>query len=88
MDFARFQQLSTPLVADACMRLGLPPRVAPAGLSPIDPKMKVAGAVLPTQHHGSVDVFLEAYEARREERSGCLGLWLIASLGPLAMSLL
>lgn len=54
-----FQALSTPLIADACLRLKFPIRFAPVGLTPIFPA-KVSGKALPVQHVGSVDVFLEA----------------------------
>jgi regulator of RNase E activity RraA len=54
--------LSTAVVADACVRTGLPPRAAPAGVRPVVPGGPlVAGRALPARHHGSVDVFLEAY---------------------------
>ncbi len=53
---------STPLVADACLRLGVRYDVAPAGLLPIRRGLRVAGRVLPVRHYGSVDVFLEAIE--------------------------
>src|SRR5579885_3560786 len=55
-----FAGLSTPLVADACMRRGVPLRAAPAGLRPFAAGQRVAGRVLPARHYGSVDVFLEA----------------------------
>jgi regulator of RNase E activity RraA len=55
-----FETLSTPAVADACLRLGLPLRLAPPGLRPIVPGSRAAGRVLPARHVGSVDVFLEA----------------------------
>lgn len=55
-----FLGLSTPLVSDACMRLGLPLRVAPPGIRPLLPDGHVAGRALPARHYGSVDVFLEA----------------------------
>jgi 4-hydroxy-4-methyl-2-oxoglutarate aldolase len=58
--FNAFQPLSTPLIADACVRLDVPLRVAPPGIMPIIPTMRVAGRVLPAQHYGSVDIFLEA----------------------------
>lgn len=58
-----FADLSTPLLADACLRLGVPVRTAPAGIRPISPAMRLAGRVLPARHSGSVDVFLEAFEA-------------------------
>ncbi len=57
----RFTDLSTPLVADACVRLGVPLRVAPAGIRPVVPGQRLVGRALPVRHHGSVDVFLEAY---------------------------
>ncbi|MET2716056.1 RraA family protein [Streptomyces harbinensis] len=52
----------TPLIADACLRLGLPLRLAPAGLRPVRSGARVAAPVLPVRHYGSVDVFLEAFE--------------------------
>jgi len=55
-----FSELSTPLIADACMRLGVPLRLAPPGIRPILPEQRVAGRVLPVRHYGSVDIFLEA----------------------------
>jgi regulator of RNase E activity RraA len=56
----RFATLTTPHVADACLRLGLPVRCAPAGIRAVAPGMRLAGRVLPAVHAGSVDVFLEA----------------------------
>ncbi|MEU8841141.1 RraA family protein [Streptomyces roseus] len=56
-----FTDLSTPLVADACLRTGVPVRVAPAGIRAVLPGHRVAGRALPVRHYGSVDVFLEAY---------------------------
>jgi 4-hydroxy-4-methyl-2-oxoglutarate aldolase len=80
----KFSELSTPLVADAAVRLKLPFRIAPAGIAPIISGSRVAGRVLPVRHFGSVDVFLEAMETaeagdvlvidnggRRDE--GCIG---------------
>lgn len=55
-----FSQLSTPLIADACLRVGLPLRLAPAGIRPLRAGMKLAGRVRPVRHYGSVDIFLEA----------------------------
>ncbi|MGH2678541.1 MAG: RraA family protein [Actinomycetota bacterium] len=57
--------LTTPALADACLRLGIEVRAAPPGLRPVIPGTRVAGPVLPVRHAGSVDVFLEAYEAAR-----------------------
>ncbi|MDH3797131.1 MAG: RraA family protein [Desulfobacterales bacterium] len=54
-----FSELSTPLIADACMRLGVFMRVAPIGIKPLVAGWKIAGRVLPVRHSGSVDIFLE-----------------------------
>ncbi|MDV4169577.1 hypothetical protein [Rhodovulum sp. FJ3] len=59
---ARLQGLSTPHLADACLRTGVDVRCAPSGLRPIDVRMRCAGRVRPARHLGSVDVFLEAME--------------------------
>jgi regulator of RNase E activity RraA len=58
---AMFRELSTPLVADALVRLALPVRVAPREIRPMV-ATRVAGRALPATHAGSVDVFLEAIE--------------------------
>jgi len=55
-----FGDLTTALLADACVRLGLPVRVAPTGIRPLFPGVRLAGRVLPVRHYGSVDIFLEA----------------------------
>lgn len=60
---AAFAELSTPLVADACLRVGVPIRLAPAWIRPVAAGQRVAGRVLPARHYGSVDIFLEALEA-------------------------
>jgi len=52
--------LTTPLLADACLRLGVPLRLAPAGLRPVANIERLAGRVQPACHYGSVDIFLEA----------------------------
>jgi regulator of RNase E activity RraA len=56
-----FGGLSTPLVADACVRTGVPLRVAPPGIGVVIPGQRIAGRALPARHYGSVDVFLEAF---------------------------
>ncbi|HEX2065566.1 MAG TPA: RraA family protein [Candidatus Thermoplasmatota archaeon] len=53
--------LPTAAVADACVRLGVPLRVA--ALRPVLPGRRVAGPVVPARHAGSVDVFFEAVRA-------------------------
>jgi regulator of RNase E activity RraA len=55
-----FSELSTPLIADAMMRLGILARVPPPGIQSLLPGTKIAGRVLPARHYGSVDVFFEA----------------------------
>lgn len=55
-----FAELSTPLVADACVRNGVPLRAAPPGVVAVVPGCRIAGRALPARHYGSVDVFLEA----------------------------
>jgi regulator of RNase E activity RraA len=79
-----FSELSTPLIADAMVRLGIKPRVAPSGIQPLIPGTQIAGQVLPVRHYGSVDVFFEAMtsaqagdilvidnQGRKDE--GCIG---------------
>ncbi|MFE4373975.1 RraA family protein [Streptomyces sp. NPDC056835] len=56
-----FAELSTPLVADACVRHDVPLRVAPPGIGAVVRGHRLAGRVLPVRHYGSVDVFLEAF---------------------------
>ena len=58
-----FAGLSTPLIADACLRLSIPLRLAPPGLRPVVAGARTAGRVAPARHFGSVDVFLEAIDA-------------------------
>lgn len=57
-----YLDLTTPHVADAVMRLRIPVRQAPAGMTPLWQETHVAGRALPARHFGSVDVFLEAIE--------------------------
>jgi regulator of RNase E activity RraA len=56
----RFEGLTTAHVADACIRAGVPVRTV--SLKPVAGG-RIAGRVLPAQHVGSVDVFLEAFES-------------------------
>jgi regulator of RNase E activity RraA len=56
-----FSDLSTPLVADACIRSDVPLRAAPLGIGAVIPGHRIAGRALPARHYGSVDVFLEAF---------------------------
>jgi 4-hydroxy-4-methyl-2-oxoglutarate aldolase len=56
-----FADLSTALVADACLRSDVPLRAAPPGIGAVIPGQRIAGRALPARHYGSVDVFLEAF---------------------------
>jgi len=58
-----YLDLTTPHVADAVMRLGIPVRTAPATVRPVWSGTHIVGRALPARHYGSVDVFLEALEA-------------------------
>jgi regulator of RNase E activity RraA len=58
----RFAGLTTAHLADACLRLRVPVRCAPAGMHAVVPGGRVAGRVCPARHVGSVDIFLEAFE--------------------------
>jgi regulator of RNase E activity RraA len=62
----QFERLSTPLIADACIRLGVSFNAAPFGIQPVISESLVAGRALPAQHFGSVDVFLEAMNEAEE----------------------
>jgi 4-hydroxy-4-methyl-2-oxoglutarate aldolase len=57
-----FAELSTPLIADAALRLKIPLRISPPGIQPVTPNQRLAGLALAVRHFGSVDVFLEAME--------------------------
>jgi regulator of RNase E activity RraA len=63
--FRVFAELSTPLIADAALRLKIPLRISPPGLLPVTPNQRLAGPALPVRHFGSVDIFLEAMQGAR-----------------------
>ncbi len=56
-----FADLSSPLVADACIRCDVPLRAASPGIAAVVAGRQIAGRALPARHYGSVDVFLEAF---------------------------
>jgi regulator of RNase E activity RraA len=66
MDSVQLQRtyldLTTPHVADACIRLGVEVRCAPANTRPLWSGAHLSGRVNPVRHYGSVDVFLEAID--------------------------
>lgn len=55
--------IPTAVIADACLRVGCPQRVAPVGIRPLNARWAISGPARPVRHCGSVDVFLEAIEA-------------------------
>ena len=67
---AEFADLSTPLVADACIRRKVPLRVAPPGIGAVIPGRQIAGRARPARHYGSVDVFVEAFSPPPEKICG------------------
>jgi 4-hydroxy-4-methyl-2-oxoglutarate aldolase len=58
----RLQALTTPHLADACLRAATTVRCAPFAMKGVTPSMRCQGSVRPVRHAGSVDVFLEALE--------------------------
>jgi regulator of RNase E activity RraA len=80
----RFPDWTTAVVADACVRLSIPLRLAPPGLRSVVSGARVTGRVRPVQHCGSVDIFLEACNSAAKEdvlvidnggilHEGCIG---------------
>lgn len=60
---ARFAALTTAHIADGCLRAGVDVRCAPFSVQALVPGWRIAGRALPARHSGSVDVFLEAFDA-------------------------
>ena len=58
-------RLTTPHLADGCLRSGVPIRFAPPQVSALDAKMICWGRARPVRHVGSIDVFFEAFENAR-----------------------
>ena len=59
-----FSDLSTPLIADACLSLEIPLRLAPSGIRPLLAHSHIAGRVLRVRHYGSVDIFIKRWETQ------------------------
>jgi 4-hydroxy-4-methyl-2-oxoglutarate aldolase len=55
-------KLTTPYLADGCLRAGVPVRLAPASVRPLAGNMECRGRARPVRHVGSIDVFFEALE--------------------------
>lgn len=58
----RLRDLTTPHLADGCLRANVPIRFAPTGLAPLLRDMRCAGRARPVRHVGSIDVFFECLE--------------------------
>src|SRR5436853_7782557 len=73
-----FAELSTPLTADAALRLKIPLRISPPGIRPVTPNQRLTCPALPVRHFGTVDVFVEAMETAQSgdvlviDNRGCL----------------
>jgi 4-hydroxy-4-methyl-2-oxoglutarate aldolase len=61
----RLNGLTTPHLADGCLRTGVPVRCGPAGLQPLNADMRCVGRARPVRHIGSIDVFFEALQDAR-----------------------
>lgn len=58
----QLNKLTTPYLADGCLRIGVPIRFAPSAVRPLVSNMRCAGRALPIRHVGSIDIFFEALE--------------------------
>jgi len=58
-------QLTTPHLADGCLRASVPIRFAPPTVRPLQPGMECRGPARTVRHAGSIDVFLEAFDRVR-----------------------
>jgi hypothetical protein len=65
-----FAELSTPLVADGCIRTGVPLRAAPPGIAAVIPGHRIACRVLPARHYGKHQIGQTEREQARRIRSG------------------
>lgn len=65
MMLERLKNLSTPHLADSCLRLGLQVRVAPTALLPVSTTMRCVGRAKPVRHVGSVDILLESLDSAK-----------------------
>jgi len=58
----RLNDLTTPHLADGCLRAAVPVRCGPSALRPLNAGMRCAGRVRPVRHVGSIDAYFEALE--------------------------
>jgi 4-hydroxy-4-methyl-2-oxoglutarate aldolase len=58
----QLNNLTTPHLADGCLRTNVPIRCGPCGLQPLVRNMRCAGRARPVRHVGSIDIFFEALQ--------------------------
>jgi 4-hydroxy-4-methyl-2-oxoglutarate aldolase len=56
----QLNHLTTPHLADGCLKTNVPIRCAPPALRPLAPTMRCSGRARPVRHVGSIDIFFEA----------------------------
>jgi len=61
----QLDNLTTPHLADGCLKTNVRVRCGPAGLQSVVRNMRCAGRVRPVRHVGSIDIFLEALQGAR-----------------------
>jgi hypothetical protein len=61
----QFSELSTPLIADAALRLRVPLRIAPGGIRPVISESRIAGARFP-QNISAASTFFSKQWNRQE----------------------
>jgi 4-hydroxy-4-methyl-2-oxoglutarate aldolase len=59
----QLDRLTTPHLADGCLKTNIPIRCAPSALRPLAPTMRCSGRARPVRHVGSIDIFFEALHA-------------------------
>ncbi len=57
----QLMHLTTPHLADGCLKTGVPIRCAPPALQPLAPAMRCSGRARPVRHVGSIDIFFETF---------------------------
>jgi hypothetical protein len=62
-----FAKLSTPLVADAALRLRLALHIAPFGIRPAVSGTRLAGHTAPVKHFGSVEAARKIWQTERKQ---------------------
>jgi 4-hydroxy-4-methyl-2-oxoglutarate aldolase len=55
-------RLTTPHLADGCLRMHVPIRCSPSALRPLASAMRCSGRARPVRHVGSIDIFFEALD--------------------------